>query len=106
VSSLVEDVYAAIRALPLREQLKLVERVVRDVAEAKATVPTSRSGLMGMMADEPEVMDQVLEHARRLRTRTSVRAGRMTPRNSACARAQVVEIKRIALLIFLCGHVS
>jgi hypothetical protein len=77
MSSSLEEIYSAIRALSVPEQLRLVERVVHDVAEAeaKSTAPHNGSGLMGMMADEPELMDEVLEHARRLRARMTVRAG-------------------------------
>jgi hypothetical protein len=71
-----EAIYAAILALPVPERLKLVERVVHDVAEAesKATGAADAARLVGMMADEPEVMDQVLDHARNLRARLTVRA--------------------------------
>jgi hypothetical protein len=71
-----EAIYAAILALPVPERLKLVERVVHDVAEgeSKAAGGASAMGLVGMMADEPELMDEVLAHARRLRARLSVRA--------------------------------
>ncbi len=69
-------IYAAILALPVQERLKLVERVVHDVAEAesKATGAADAARLVGMMADEPELMDQVLDHARNLRARLTVRA--------------------------------
>jgi hypothetical protein len=67
-----EAIYAAILALPVPERLKLVERVVHDVAEpeSKATGAADAARLVGMMADEPEVMDQ----ARNLRARLTVRA--------------------------------
>jgi hypothetical protein len=71
-----EAIYAAILALPVPERLKLVERVVHDVAESESTTPKGAdpAGLLGMMADEPELMDDVMAHARRLRARLALRA--------------------------------
>jgi hypothetical protein len=49
----IDQIYEAIRALPLGEQLRLVERVVHDVAAEQATgeEPTDLLGLFGHDAD-------------------------------------------------------
>ena len=74
--SSLEAIYAAILALPVPERLRLVECVVHDVAESESTSPkgVDAAGLLGMMADEPELMDDVMAHARHLRARLAVRA--------------------------------
>jgi hypothetical protein len=69
----VHQLYEAIRALPVPERLKLVERVVHDVVETPAPSGPQRS-LLGLFADEPEVIDEICSQAlrdrgvRRLRT--------------------------------------
>ena len=61
-----DELLAAIRRLPLQERLRLIERAARDAAEdtpdgtaARATPPP----LLGLMADEPELVDRVCELA-------------------------------------------
>jgi hypothetical protein len=41
-STNVDDIYAAIRGLPIPDRLKLVERVVHDITEAQAIGPVKR----------------------------------------------------------------
>ena len=54
-----EQLYEAIQALPVRERLRLVERVVHGVVEqARPEVPTP--SLLGLFANEPEVVDEAL----------------------------------------------
>ena len=71
----VHQIYEAIRSLPVPERLKLVERVVHDVAEAPAQGEGSpKPSLLGLFEDEPEVIDEICSQAlrdrgvRRLRT--------------------------------------
>lgn len=71
-----DDLLAAIRRLPLEDRLRLIERVARDASDdtprpAPAAVAPS---LLGLMADEPDVVDEMcalVYHARgtaRMRT--------------------------------------
>jgi hypothetical protein len=54
----VDEIYEAIRRLTPAERRRLVERVAHDVADEE---PLARApaGIMGMMADEPDLMDAV-----------------------------------------------
>ncbi|MBK7585045.1 MAG: hypothetical protein IPI67_33250 [Myxococcales bacterium] len=54
----IEQLYEAIRQLTPTDRLRLVERVVHDVAEASAA-RCEPASIIGMMADEPGVMDEV-----------------------------------------------
>jgi len=54
----IDELYAAIRSLTPQDRLRLVERVVHDVIESSAP-EAQPSSLIGMMADEPELMDEV-----------------------------------------------
>lgn len=53
----IDEILAAIRELPVRERLQLVERIVHDIVERfpSAAQPSS---IIGMMADGPELMDE------------------------------------------------
>jgi hypothetical protein len=71
----VHQIYEAIRSLPVPERLRLVERVVHDVAEAPAPGEGApKPSLLGLFEDEPEVIDEICSEAlrdrgvRRLRT--------------------------------------
>ena len=71
----IHQIYEAIRSLPVPERLRLVERVVHDVAEAPAPGESSpKRSLLGLFEDEPEVIDEICSEAlrdrgvRRLRT--------------------------------------
>jgi hypothetical protein len=73
-----QQIYEAISALPLRERLRLVERVVHDAVEPHKDVPESRnakgSPLDGLFSDIPDLVEEVFAEAygerrtRRLRT--------------------------------------
>lgn len=54
----IEEIYEAIRHLTPTERLRLVERVVHDVAQGEPARPDP-AAIIGMMADEPDVMDEV-----------------------------------------------
>ena len=71
----VNQIYDAIRSLPVPDRLRLVERVVHDVVETPAPGKGSpRLSLLGLFEDEPEVIDEICSQAlrdrgvRRLRT--------------------------------------
>lgn len=69
----VEQLYEAILRLTPTDRLRLVERVVHGVVESKSG-EAEPATIIGMMADEPDVMDEVT----RLAT-TARRASRMRP---------------------------
>lgn len=54
----VDQLFEEVRHLAPADRLRLAARIVHDVAE-RAAVHADSSSLMGMMADEPEVMDEV-----------------------------------------------
>ncbi|MCK6537964.1 MAG: hypothetical protein L6Q84_33735 [Polyangiaceae bacterium] len=69
----VEQLYEEILRLTPTDRLRLVERVVHDVVERRSG-DAEPATIIGMMADEPEVMDEVT----RLAT-TARHASRMRP---------------------------
>jgi hypothetical protein len=68
----IEQIYEAIRDLSPSDRLRLVERVVHDVAERELSGARAGS-IMGMMADEPELMDQVCGLAMAAREKSRMR---------------------------------
>ena len=62
----------AIRALPREDRVRLVEQLRRDLAGdlRPAGDPTA---IVGMMADEPELMDRVCELAMQARKQSRMR---------------------------------
>jgi hypothetical protein len=69
----VEQLYEAILRLTPTDRLRLVERVVHDVVESKSG-GAEPATIIGMMADEPDVMDEVTRLAS-----TARQASRMRP---------------------------
>jgi hypothetical protein len=67
-----DHLYAAIRTLPVSERLRLVERVVHDVAETAAVQQTPPS-LLGLMADDPELVDRACAAALEARRKARLR---------------------------------
>lgn len=74
-----EQIFQAIRDLPVRERLRLVERVVHDLADASPPseqVEPSGAELspIGLFADDPDGVDEmmkvVMENRRRWRLRS------------------------------------
>lgn len=67
-----DDLVTAIRTLPISDRLRLVERVVRDAAAdtRSSQAPTS---LLGLMEDEPELVDQVCASALEARAKARLR---------------------------------
>ena len=74
-----EQIFQAIQSLPVQERLRLVERVVHDLADA-STAPTpspaaQAPSLVGLFADEPELVDEVCRMAVEARRRDPLRTG-------------------------------
>jgi hypothetical protein len=74
----VEQLFEAIQRLPVPERLRLVERVVHELADVSTTQPQlalteGQPSLLGLFADEPEAVDNmmrtVMENRRRSRLR-------------------------------------
>ena len=74
----IEEIYSAVRSLPMPDRLRLVERVVHDVVEASKREPASvsegGSSMIGLFADEPDLIDEVCRMAMDDRTRRRLRA--------------------------------
>jgi len=68
----IDELYAAIRNLTPQDRRRLVERVVHDFFESSAS-ETQPSSLIGMMADEPELMDEVCRLAMAAREQSRMR---------------------------------
>jgi hypothetical protein len=56
-----DDLLAAIRRLPIEDRLRLIERAARDASEDTPKPPAAGAApsLLGLMADEPEVVDEM-----------------------------------------------
>ena len=56
-----DELLAAIRRLPLDERLQLIERATNEAAEdtPKPVGDARGSSLLGLMADEPDLVDQM-----------------------------------------------
>ena len=70
--STANDIYRELLELPEQERLRLVERIIHDLADAARSRATSLnapagSSVIGLWADEPEIVDQVIEGALRER---------------------------------------
>lgn len=68
------DLLASIRSLPRKEQLRLVEQVVHDLAndDAPPESPAPES-IVGLFADEPALVEAVTEAAMTARERDPLR---------------------------------
>ncbi|MSP63347.1 MAG: hypothetical protein EXR72_23990 [Myxococcales bacterium] len=60
-----DRVYEAIKALPAPERLRLVERVIHDLADAARMegepAHAAATSLIGLWADEPDVVDEMVK---------------------------------------------
>jgi len=73
----IEQIFQAIRGLPVRERLRLVERVVRDVADAppeEEQDPDAGGAMLGLFADDPDGVDDMMETVMEMRHRSRLRA--------------------------------
>ena len=67
------DLLGAIRALPRPERRRLVEQLKQELADDEPIPSGNPRAIIGMMADEPELMDQVCELAMRARAAVGMR---------------------------------
>jgi hypothetical protein len=73
-----EQIFQAIRTLSVPERLRLVERVVHDLADVSTAAPRAAVepvSLVGLFADEPELVDDVCRMAMDVRRRDPWRTG-------------------------------
>ena len=71
----IEQIFQAIHGLPVRDRLRLVERVVRELAEAPLSDgATGGESMLGLFADEPDAVDEMMETVMEMRRRSSLRA--------------------------------
>jgi hypothetical protein len=72
----VDEIFQAIQGLPVRERLRLVERVVHELADT-STAPSASAApaLLGLFADEPDLVDEVCRMAMEARRRDPLRTG-------------------------------
>ncbi len=63
----IEEIYTAVRSLPLLDRLRLVELVVHDAVEASdkglAPVGEGNGSMIGLFAEEPDLIDEVCRMA-------------------------------------------
>jgi hypothetical protein len=76
VTRTTDELLAAIRRLPLNERLQLIQRAARDAAEdtpRPTEVRESPPSLIGLMSDDPDLVDQVCALAYEVRTSARMR---------------------------------
>ena len=74
VGTNINELLTAIRALPVRDRLNLIEHVVHDIASDDAPVTDRNpSSVIGAFADVAEVMEEVAEAAMVARERDPLR---------------------------------
>jgi len=72
----IDEILATIRRLPLNERLALIEQAAREAAE-DTPMPgavVSQPSLLGLMADEPELVDQMCSMVYQARSSARMRA--------------------------------
>jgi len=76
-SSSTDDLLAAIRRLPLDERRRLIERAAHDADEDTPKPPpvelSPAPSLLGLMADDPELVDQMCSLVYKARTTARMR---------------------------------
>jgi hypothetical protein len=73
-----DEILSEIRALPLAERLRVIERIAHEVAEVTPDAPAvskepATQSLLGLMEDEPELVDEVCALAYELRAEAHAR---------------------------------
>jgi hypothetical protein len=70
-----DQLFTEIKALAPRERLRLVERVIHDLTDGGEVeaAPGDPGAILGLFADEPELMDEVSEAAMVARERDPLR---------------------------------
>jgi len=65
----IDEILATIRRLPLNERLALIDRAAREAAEeTPKPSAAAQPSLVGLMADEPEMVDQMCAMAYQARS--------------------------------------
>jgi hypothetical protein len=76
----IDELVAVIRTLPVAARLRLIERVAHDVAEDTPKPPTvaaeraASPSLLGLFADEPDLVDRICALAYEERAKAEPRA--------------------------------
>lgn len=75
IPSQADQLFSEIKTLAPRERLRLVERVIHDLTSAGdvEAVFNNPGAIVGLFADEPELMDEVSEAAMVARERDPLR---------------------------------
>jgi glucuronate isomerase len=72
----VETIFHAILGLPARDRLLLVERVVHTLVDAstdEARTPVVEVSPLGLFADEPDAVDEMMEIVMEMRRQSRLR---------------------------------
>jgi hypothetical protein len=73
-AALRDELLRAIRALPARERLRLVEDVIHELrSEDDVGSPTEPPSVVGLFADEADLFEQVADDAMQARERDPLR---------------------------------
>lgn len=76
--SSIDEVYTAVRSLPLADRLRIAERVVHDAvadSEREAELTAGREdSLIGLFSEEPALVDEVCQMAMEDRESRPLRA--------------------------------
>ena len=74
----VDELLSAIRHLPLEERLRLIERAAQEASEDTPAPAEARQvsprPLLGLMADEPDVVDEMCSLAYEARSEAQMRS--------------------------------
>jgi hypothetical protein len=74
----VEQIFQAIQRLPVRDRLRLVERVVHDLADAPSASAEARPdeppSPIGLFADDPNAVDEMMKTVMESRRASRLRA--------------------------------
>jgi hypothetical protein len=76
----VEQIFQAIQLLPVQERRQLVDRIVHELADtppmrSEPRPPEEAPSLLGLFADEPDLVDEVCSMAMESRKRDPLRTG-------------------------------
>jgi hypothetical protein len=75
----VEQIFETIRRLPVRDRLRLVERVVHELADTSSTEdrvepPATEPSPLGLFADDPDEVDEMMKIVAENRRRWKLRS--------------------------------
>ena len=70
----IDQIYSAVLSLPVGDRLRLVERVVHGVLETSVPARPGEDSLLGLFADEPDLIDEVCRTALEERSSRPLRA--------------------------------